>query len=264
MITRIWHGRTKSGYADQYSKFLTGSGTREYLDVPENISVKVWRKLDGDVCHFWTVTEWPTIEAIKKFAGEDYEKAKYYPEDSGMLLEFEETVAHYECDDVSNRRIRNYQRQLEELFYGGSWQAESIMGKLKSLSDEDAFAQPIPGIHSVAEIVWHCLYWRLVLIERLQGNYAYRDATMGTLNFLSLAVLEEKGWVNLRKELEDSQARIIELLGQKRDDILSTNFQDGFTFDYLIEGTVHHDLYHLGQIGLVIRIVDELKNKAVL
>lgn len=36
------------------------------------------------------------MEAIKKFAGEDYEKARYYPEDKDYLLEFEEKVAHYE------------------------------------------------------------------------------------------------------------------------------------------------------------------------
>lgn len=33
---------------------------------------------------------------IKKFAGEGFEKAKYYPEDAAFLLEFEPHVTHYE------------------------------------------------------------------------------------------------------------------------------------------------------------------------
>jgi len=40
-------------------------------------------------------------EAVKRFAGEDYEKAVYYPEDEGILLEFEEKVYHYDSYDVT-------------------------------------------------------------------------------------------------------------------------------------------------------------------
>ncbi|MCH8872269.1 hypothetical protein IH824_05785 [candidate division KSB1 bacterium] len=43
-----------------------------------------------------TITEWDSYESIKKFAGADFEKARYYPEDEKYLLKFEENVAHYE------------------------------------------------------------------------------------------------------------------------------------------------------------------------
>ena len=36
------------------------------------------------------------MEVIKNFAGTDFEKAKYYPEDNDFLLEFEEKVQHHE------------------------------------------------------------------------------------------------------------------------------------------------------------------------
>jgi len=57
---------------------------------------KVWREKAADCCHFWTITEWKDITSVKAFAGEDYEKAVYYPEDEGILLEFEERVIHTE------------------------------------------------------------------------------------------------------------------------------------------------------------------------
>ena len=96
MITRTWHGRTALSDADRYLEFLLTDGTREYLSTPGNISVRVWQRRENDVCHFWTVTEWDDLESVKAFAGEDHEKAKYYPFDNGMLLEFEERVLHYE------------------------------------------------------------------------------------------------------------------------------------------------------------------------
>jgi hypothetical protein len=39
---------------------------------------------------------WGSLEAIKRFAGDDDEKAGYYPDDKNFLLELEPTVSHYE------------------------------------------------------------------------------------------------------------------------------------------------------------------------
>src|ERR1700704_1724883 len=102
MITRIWHGRTNLQHAESYLHFLLTDGTKEYSETEGNLSVKVWRQKEQDCCHFWTVTEWTDIEAIKAFAGEDHEKAKYYPQDNGILLEFEEKANHYESWSVSD------------------------------------------------------------------------------------------------------------------------------------------------------------------
>ena len=95
-ITRIWHGRTRAAQADEYLEFLIETGVADYKATAGNLSVKILRRLESDVCHFWTVTTWDSFESIKKFAGEDYEKAKYYDEDKRFLLEFEPHVTHCE------------------------------------------------------------------------------------------------------------------------------------------------------------------------
>ncbi len=102
MITRIWHGRTSLQNADRYLQFLFHDGTKEYWQTKGIFSVKIWQQKTKDCCHFWTVTEWKNVECIKGFAGEDYEKAKYYPQDKGILLEFEEKVQHYETFNLLN------------------------------------------------------------------------------------------------------------------------------------------------------------------
>ena len=96
VITRIWHGKTMPKYADLYLKYIRDTGIAGYLDTPGILSAKILRKMENDACHFWTITEWENIDSIKKFAGEDYEKAKYYPEDTEFLLEKEEKVIHCE------------------------------------------------------------------------------------------------------------------------------------------------------------------------
>lgn len=96
IITRIWHGRTRAVDADEYLKFVTEMAPADYKRIAGNLSVEIWRELEGDVCHFWTVTKWDSVESIKQFAGDDYERAKYYAEDERYLLEFEPTVRHCE------------------------------------------------------------------------------------------------------------------------------------------------------------------------
>ena len=96
VITRIWHGVTKSEHADEYLKYVIATGVAGYKSTEGNLGVEILRRVEGDKCHFWAVTKWDSFESIKKFAGEDYEKAKYYPEDEKYLLEFEPNVIHCE------------------------------------------------------------------------------------------------------------------------------------------------------------------------
>lgn len=95
-VTRIWHGITKAADADEYQKFVEETGLIDYKSIPGNLSVKLLRRIDGEICHFLTITEWDSISSIKAFAGEQFHLAKYYPGDEKYLLEMERYVAHYE------------------------------------------------------------------------------------------------------------------------------------------------------------------------
>lgn len=96
MITRIWHGKTRIEYADIYLKYIEKTGMSDYKNVKGNLSAKILRRIDNNICHFLTITEWDSYESIKEFAGEDFEKARYYDNDKKYLIEFEENVMHYE------------------------------------------------------------------------------------------------------------------------------------------------------------------------
>lgn len=96
MIARIWHGMTRADRADEYLDFLKERALPDYRATPGNRAAFILRRLDGDRAHFLTLTHWDSLEAIRGFAGEEVEKAKYYPEDEGFLLEFEPEVQHFE------------------------------------------------------------------------------------------------------------------------------------------------------------------------
>src|SRR5262245_5377359 len=126
---------------------------------------------------------------------------------------------------MNNARINHHIDQLKRVYHGDNWVDESYEGKLNAIAEKDVFTQPVPGVHSVAEIVWHCIYWRKVNVQRLLGNNAYRDETMDTYNFLPVDVLKKKGWKQLLVELKDSQKEIFDVLKDKTDDFLKNTYK---------------------------------------
>lgn len=154
-------------------------------------------------------------------------------------------------------RINICIRQLQQLYAGGSWNGEFYLDKLKAINEKAAFTQPHPGNHSVAEILWHVIFWRTIILRRVQGENEFSDEIKEEQNFLPIESLVRKGWNNLVDEFNQSQKELVNFLETQNDDYLDNKYQEN-KFDYLVEGIIHHDVYHLGQIGLVISI---LKNK---
>ena len=96
MIVRLWHGRTRLQDAEQYAEFMKTRAAPDYASVEGLRKLYFLRRTEGNAAHFLLVTLWDSMDAVKRFAGEHPEIAKYYPEDDGYLLEKEETSALYE------------------------------------------------------------------------------------------------------------------------------------------------------------------------
>lgn len=96
MIARMWHGVTPADKADDYVDYLNRTGVPDYRATEGNRGVYILRRIEGDRAHFLTLSLWESLDAIKGFAGDDVERARYYPEDADFLLEFEPTATHYE------------------------------------------------------------------------------------------------------------------------------------------------------------------------
>src|ERR1700722_7989687 len=96
MIARVWHGIVLKENADRYHGFLLDTGLSDYTATIGNRGVFLLKKDAEKITHFYTLTFWNDLESIKRFAGDDVRKARYYPEDKDFLLEFEEEVNHFD------------------------------------------------------------------------------------------------------------------------------------------------------------------------
>jgi antibiotic biosynthesis monooxygenase (ABM) superfamily enzyme len=98
VISRVWHGWTTPANADAYeallkSKIFTGIRDRQIAGYR---GIQLFRRNLGDEVEFVTVMWFDTIEAVKIFAGADYEVAVVPPKARALLSRFDARSQHYE------------------------------------------------------------------------------------------------------------------------------------------------------------------------
>jgi antibiotic biosynthesis monooxygenase (ABM) superfamily enzyme len=99
MIARLWHGWATSTNADSYERLL-----REEI-IPGIAAKRVRgyrgiqvlrRAVSGGEIEFVTIMRFDSLEAVKQFAGDDYERAYVIPRARELLSRFDERSRHYE------------------------------------------------------------------------------------------------------------------------------------------------------------------------
>jgi heme-degrading monooxygenase HmoA len=95
-IARVWRGWTRAEDADRYLAYLEETGLEAYHRTPGNLDAFVLRRIAGDRAEFLLISHWESLAAIRAFAGDDIERAVFYPEDERYLVERDTDVTHYE------------------------------------------------------------------------------------------------------------------------------------------------------------------------
>jgi antibiotic biosynthesis monooxygenase (ABM) superfamily enzyme len=102
MISRIWHGWTTPANANIYEALLkeeifVGIMQRR---IPGFQGIELLRRDAGSEVEFVTIMRFDGLEAVREFAGEDYEVAVVPPRARAVLAHFDERSQHYEVRSV--------------------------------------------------------------------------------------------------------------------------------------------------------------------
>lgn len=98
MISRIWHGWTTLQNANAYESLLkdeifVGIQNRQIAGYR---GIHLLRRQLGEEVEFITIMWFDSIEAIRAFAGDEYEAAVVPPKARALLARFDERSQHYE------------------------------------------------------------------------------------------------------------------------------------------------------------------------
>lgn len=150
--------------------------------------------------------------------------------------------------------------QLELIYEGDPWYGDSIASVLNSVYPNLIFDSPGPGMHSIAELAAHMITYRNFAEDRLQGNTESPPDQEKTFDWRTFTPDKKSAWNTLRARLDSSQQNLLNLLNQNDDSVLDQKVAGKpYTFHYLLTGILQHDLYHLGQIVYINKLLG--KNK---
>ncbi len=151
--------------------------------------------------------------------------------------------------------------QLTEIQNGKIWIGSNYERKLNGINHDLVFVRPIDHLHSIAEIVSHLTLWRNEAILKINTGKGSKTDDCEE-NWLTNEKLILKGWGKIKSEYDHTLAQLIALLKQKDDQFLNeeyydTDFKGVYPYSFLINGMLHHDLYHLGQLGIIIKYLTQ-------
>jgi heme-degrading monooxygenase HmoA len=102
VIGRIWHEWTIPQNAEKYEGLLKEDifSTIAEKKVPGYKGIQLFRRpLDGEEVEFVTIMWFDSWDAVRQFAGEDYERAYVPPAAREVLARFDERSQHYEIKE---------------------------------------------------------------------------------------------------------------------------------------------------------------------
>ena len=96
MITRVWRGWTSPANADAYEELLRAKILPELRGIEGHRGGLVLRRASDEGVEFVVVNHFESLEAVREFAGPDYEVAVISPEAEALLMRGDERALHYE------------------------------------------------------------------------------------------------------------------------------------------------------------------------
>src|SRR4030095_7033376 len=155
-----------------------------------------------------------------------------------------------------NSEIQYLTKLYESAYEGDPWFGRCIKEILGEI-DADTAAKKPNDQHSILELLYHMINWREFTISRLEKGSAKPAKIFGENDWQNLDHANKKLWEQGLRQLEETQKRIIEILSNLNPDVLTDQVSERkYDVRYLLYGILEHDIYHLGQIAYVKKLLE--------
>lgn len=141
---------------------------------------------------------------------------------------------------------------IMEIYTGKPWYGMGFLERINQVSWEIVSQKPIEDSTTIARLVRHMINWRIFLIEKLKGNVDFDIKQDAPNDWTDITIKSKEEWINLLDEMAETQEKIAGLLEESEYGLLDKKVsRRDYNFKFLIEGIIQHDIYHIGQIGLI-------------
>jgi uncharacterized damage-inducible protein DinB len=149
-------------------------------------------------------------------------------------------------------------KDLEKVLWGDAWYGKPIYTIIDEIGFEAAYEKPPGAIHNIAGIVLHMLSWTEEVMDRMNEMAAQLPSSG---DWPDPGTPDEQKWQNYVNDLKLVNVNLLgviqnfpeekwgELINDKREG------EQAITYEELIQGFIQHQVYHVGQIALLNKIM---------
>jgi uncharacterized damage-inducible protein DinB len=140
--------------------------------------------------------------------------------------------------------------QLRRSYAGPAWHGPALAELLEGVPAARAQAKPVATAHTVWELVNHIATWQSVALEALEGKPVAEDPP----DWQPVAETAEEQWREALHRLRDTCERLAALIDRLPDSKLEEIVPGRqYSFAALLHGVPQHNLYHAGQIAVLLK-----------
>ena len=153
-----------------------------------------------------------------------------------------------------NTAILHIAEQLKETYEGNPWFGKNATALLAEAEGVNVFEKP-NGQHSLLELLWHMINWREFTLSRLRSSEAdvkiFEDGDWRPLDHSNKDL-----WHEGLKTFGAVHTELVNSIQQQQDSLLIERVPErDYTYRTLLYGIVQHDIYHLGQIAYLTKLL---------
>jgi len=150
-----------------------------------------------------------------------------------------------------NKETQYIITSFETTLSGQPWFGRAVYEILGEVDESKVHTKPNDTDHSMIELLWHMNVWAEFTLGSLEGRNAEEMKAIEANDWREIDP-KTHTWKKGLEELKSIHKKIIALLNQKDDSFLSEIVPlRKFNFRFLLNGLIQHNIYHLGQIAYI-------------
>jgi uncharacterized damage-inducible protein DinB len=156
-----------------------------------------------------------------------------------------------------NEETLQIAEQLKDAYEGEPWFGRSVKEILNEI-DEAIVFEKLNGQHSILDLLWHMITWKEFTLSRLRNDNQIPIKYFEENDWRELDHSDKTLWQQGLQQLEKFHIELVDIIQKQKDEILSQRVSDR-TYDFrkLLYGIVQHDIYHLGQIAYIKKMLQK-------
>jgi uncharacterized damage-inducible protein DinB len=154
-----------------------------------------------------------------------------------------------------NKETQSIIRNFEDTLSAQPWFGRAVYEILGEVDETKVQTKPNDTEHSLLELLWHMNTWAEFCLKQLENAPADEIKEVETRDWRGIDP-KIHTWKKGMDEIKNIHEKIIAILKTKDDSFLSEIVKERkFNFRYMLNGLIQHNIYHLGQVAYLSKLL---------